>query len=224
MADTAYADFVLEQLEPLGGASARRMFGGNGIYADDVMFAIIASDMLYFKVDDQTRADFEAAGAQPFVYRSKAKNVTMSYYDAPADALEDRREIERGLMCYCGCSDLTVRVCTCGTAEAIRTEIADRLARGESERAVVVLGSATPSLESYGRARRGIYQLLSLPERAGSGTLPRIPGARTPRAPTRSGRDPRGVHRGVFESPSSSARLRSSSQSAPWSMAVRSNR
>jgi primosomal protein N' (replication factor Y) len=48
------------------------------------------------------------------------------------------------------------------------------VARGEIENAVVVLGSATPSLESYGRAKRGVYQLLALPRRAGSGTLPRI--------------------------------------------------
>jgi primosomal protein N' (replication factor Y) len=48
------------------------------------------------------------------------------------------------------------------------------LVRGEIENAVVVLGSATPTIESYGRARRGIYQLLELPDRAGLGTLPRI--------------------------------------------------
>jgi primosomal protein N' (replication factor Y) len=48
------------------------------------------------------------------------------------------------------------------------------VARGEIERAVVLLGSATPSLESYGRARRGVYRLLALPERAGAGKLPRI--------------------------------------------------
>ncbi|HLU38851.1 MAG TPA: primosomal protein N', partial [Planctomycetota bacterium] len=48
------------------------------------------------------------------------------------------------------------------------------VARGEIEGAVVVLGSATPSLESYGRARRGVYRLLELPERAGAGRLPRI--------------------------------------------------
>ncbi len=48
------------------------------------------------------------------------------------------------------------------------------VARGEIEKAVVVLGSATPSLESYGRARRGVYRLIDLPERAGSGKLPRI--------------------------------------------------
>lgn len=48
------------------------------------------------------------------------------------------------------------------------------IARAEIEDAVVVLGSATPSLESFGRARRGVYTLLSLPTRAGAGKLPKI--------------------------------------------------
>ncbi|MCB9886163.1 MAG: primosomal protein N' [Planctomycetes bacterium] len=46
--------------------------------------------------------------------------------------------------------------------------------RGQIENAVVVLGSATPTLESIGKARRGIYELLTLPERAGAGRLPKI--------------------------------------------------
>ncbi|MCR9246358.1 MAG: primosomal protein N' [bacterium] len=48
------------------------------------------------------------------------------------------------------------------------------IVRGEIERAVVVLGSATPTLESYGKARRGIYEMVTLPERAGAGRPPRI--------------------------------------------------
>ncbi|MGA0060674.1 MAG: replication restart helicase PriA [Planctomycetota bacterium] len=48
------------------------------------------------------------------------------------------------------------------------------IARAEIENAVVVLGSATPTLESYGRAKRGVYELITLPNRAGKGTLPRI--------------------------------------------------
>ena len=48
------------------------------------------------------------------------------------------------------------------------------IVRGQIENAVVVLGSATPTLESIGKARRGVYELLTLPKRAGTGTLPRI--------------------------------------------------
>jgi primosomal protein N' (replication factor Y) (superfamily II helicase) len=48
------------------------------------------------------------------------------------------------------------------------------IVRGEIEKAVVVLGSATPTLESIGKARRGIYELLTLPQRAGAGRMPKI--------------------------------------------------
>ncbi|MBL8733165.1 MAG: primosomal protein N' [Planctomycetes bacterium] len=48
------------------------------------------------------------------------------------------------------------------------------IVRGQIENAVVVLGSATPTLESIGKARRGVYELLTLPERAGAGRLPQI--------------------------------------------------
>ena len=44
--------------------------------------------------------------------------------------------------------------------------------RGRMEKAVVVLGSATPSLESFHNARRGKYELLELPTRADDKKLP----------------------------------------------------
>lgn len=45
------------------------------------------------------------------------------------------------------------------------------IVRAQKESAVVVLGSATPSLESYHNSRNGKYQYLSLPERIGSRPL-----------------------------------------------------
>lgn len=48
-----------------------------------------------------------------------------------------RQQVEERLMCYCGCADLTVRVCTCGTADAIRREIDARLENGETPDQVV---------------------------------------------------------------------------------------
>jgi len=48
------------------------------------------------------------------------------------------------------------------------------IVRARIEGAVVVLGSATPSLESWVNARSGKYHLVSLPERVGGGQLPAI--------------------------------------------------
>ncbi|GMQ77391.1 MAG: TfoX/Sxy family protein [Gammaproteobacteria bacterium] len=84
-----FVTHLLEMLEPLGPVSARRMFGGYGIYLDRMMFALVADDTLYLKVDDDTRGEFEAAGLEPFRYWKKGKSYQMSYHAAPEDALED---------------------------------------------------------------------------------------------------------------------------------------
>ncbi len=48
------------------------------------------------------------------------------------------------------------------------------IVRGRIEEATVILGSATPSLESLQRCRENKYQYLTLPERAGPGELPKL--------------------------------------------------
>ena len=84
-----FVTHVLDLLEPLGPVSARRMFGGYGIYLDRLMFALVADDTLYLKVDDQTRGEFVAAGLEAFRYSKKGKIYQMSYHAAPEDALEN---------------------------------------------------------------------------------------------------------------------------------------
>lgn len=84
-----FVTHVVDLLEPLGPVSARRMFGGYGIYLDRLMFALVADDTLYLKVDDESRGEFEAAGLDPFRYTKKGKSYQMSYHAAPEDALED---------------------------------------------------------------------------------------------------------------------------------------
>ena len=89
MADSEFVSYVVESLQPLGPVSARRMFGGHGIYLDGVMFALIASDQLYLKVDDGNRAAYEAAGLEPFTYSGKGKPIRRSYHEAPGEGLDD---------------------------------------------------------------------------------------------------------------------------------------
>lgn len=88
MAQDELAAHACELLEPLGSVRSRRMFGGHGIYLDDLFIALIAFDRLYLKADDQTRAAFEAARCEPFVYDGTGKQVTMGYWTVPAEAME----------------------------------------------------------------------------------------------------------------------------------------
>ena len=66
------------------------MFGGYGVYLGERMFALVAEDALYIKVDDVNRAEFEARGLLPFRYEMRGKTGTMSYWQAPPAALDDR--------------------------------------------------------------------------------------------------------------------------------------
>jgi len=87
-----FVDHCLELLAPVarsaGGVRSRRMFGGHGLYVDDLFVAIIAFDRLYLKDDAQTRARFEHAGCEPFVYDAKGRAVSLGYWSAPDDAIE----------------------------------------------------------------------------------------------------------------------------------------
>lgn len=85
---TEFVDFVIEQLAPLGAVRAKAMFGGFGVYLDELMFAIIVDDSLYFKADAATREEFAALGLHPFTYSSRGKTVVMQYYEAPPDVFE----------------------------------------------------------------------------------------------------------------------------------------
>ena len=84
--------FVLEQLAEVESIQARAMFGGVGLYADDVFFGILAADILYLKVDDSNRGLYEAAGMTAFKPYSD-KPTTMRYYQVPVNVIEDRDEL-----------------------------------------------------------------------------------------------------------------------------------
>ena len=91
----SFVAFVLEQLEAVGPITPKRMFGGVGLYAGDLFFALLAGDVLYVKADDSTRGGLEQAGAHPFQpYPDRPRgNGTMQYYSVPASILEDSGEL-----------------------------------------------------------------------------------------------------------------------------------
>src|SRR5690242_12420495 len=88
----SYREFVLEQLGRVTPVTHKSMFGGVGIYAHGLFFALIAEDRLYFKVDDATRAEFEQRGMEPF--RPFGEDSPMGYYEVPADVVEDMNHLE----------------------------------------------------------------------------------------------------------------------------------
>ena len=84
-----YLTYVIDQLEGLGPVRSKRMFGGAGLYFENLFFGLIADDVLYLKVDDSNRADYEAEGMGPFKPYPDKKEV-MQYYEVPIDVLENK--------------------------------------------------------------------------------------------------------------------------------------
>jgi hypothetical protein len=60
-----FAEFLREQLAPLGRVTMRRMFGKTGVFCAGLMFGMVTDDTLYFRVDDHNRAAFKEAESFP---------------------------------------------------------------------------------------------------------------------------------------------------------------
>jgi len=89
-----YKEFLAEQLERLGPVRFRGMFGGAGVYLDDLMFGLIFDETLYFKVDDRNRADFEAEDKGPFTFEmTDGSTGSLHYYEVPERLYDDPDEL-----------------------------------------------------------------------------------------------------------------------------------
>lgn len=79
---------------PFGKIVVRRMFGGEGLFRDGLMFAIVHEDRLYFKTSEESRQAFIAEGAGPLFYKFKnAEGVLTSYYELPDRLYDDPDEL-----------------------------------------------------------------------------------------------------------------------------------
>jgi DNA transformation protein len=87
--------YVLDQLTAVGSVSSRRMFGGAGLYCDEFFFGLIADDVLYLRVNDSNRGDYTARGMAPFRPYADRPHLSMSYFEVPADVLENSVELAR---------------------------------------------------------------------------------------------------------------------------------
>ena len=89
----SFAEFLQDQLRPLGHVTVRRMFGGAGVYCDGLMFGLVSDDTLYFRVDDGNRGAFEAEGQQPFTYDGKGKTIQLPYWRVPERLFDEPEEM-----------------------------------------------------------------------------------------------------------------------------------
>jgi len=88
-----FKEYILERLECFGPVVARKMFGGLGLYLNGIHFALVSRNVLYFKVDDSNRLDFEKAGMGQFKPFGE-KSYSMSYYEVPPEVLDDNQALK----------------------------------------------------------------------------------------------------------------------------------
>ena len=94
VASDSFAEFLREQLAPLGRVTVRRMFGKTGVFCDGLMFGMVTDDTLYFRVDDHNRAAFkEAESFPPLNYEKKGGTIDLSFWRAPERLFDEPDEL-----------------------------------------------------------------------------------------------------------------------------------
>jgi DNA transformation protein len=88
-----YLGYILEQLAQLGAVRSQRMFGAAGLYCDELFFGIVSDDTLYLRTDEAGRAAFTSRGMRPFRPYADRPEVSMTYFEVPAEVLEDAEQL-----------------------------------------------------------------------------------------------------------------------------------
>lgn len=91
-----FAALAQDQFASLGPIKIRKMFGGAGVYAHDLMFGLIMGETLYLKADDLSEGEFAAAGSEPFIFQMKdGSSGRLRYWRLPEEAADDAEAAER---------------------------------------------------------------------------------------------------------------------------------
>ena len=94
VASDSFAEFLREQLAPLGRISMRRMFGKTGVFCDGLMFGLVTDDTLYLRVDDGNRTAFkEAETFPPLNYEKRGSIIDLSFWRAPERLFDEPDEL-----------------------------------------------------------------------------------------------------------------------------------
>lgn len=94
VASDGFAEFLRDQLAPLGRITTRRMFGKTGVFCDGLMLGMVTDDTFYVRVDDRNRAVFSEAGSTPPLnYRKKGAVIDLAFWRVPERLLDEPDEL-----------------------------------------------------------------------------------------------------------------------------------
>jgi DNA transformation protein len=94
VASDSFAEFLREQLAPMGRVTMRRMFGKTGVFCNGLMFGMIADDVLFVRVDEHNKAVFKEAGsAPPLNYEKQGRTIDLAFWRVPERLLDEPAEL-----------------------------------------------------------------------------------------------------------------------------------
>jgi DNA transformation protein and related proteins len=94
VASEGFAEFLRDQLAPLGRITLRRMFGKTGVFCDGFMLGMVRDNTLYVRVDDGNRAVFKEAEAfPPLNYEKKGGTIDLAFWRAPERLFDEPDEL-----------------------------------------------------------------------------------------------------------------------------------
>ena len=90
------AAHYIDQLSSWARIDTRPLFGAVAFYLNDHIFAMVWHGGLYFKVDDSSRKEYEAAGSLALGQVNKSDvHALKSYREVPADVTEDCEQLQQ---------------------------------------------------------------------------------------------------------------------------------
>lgn len=94
VASDSFAEFLREQLAPVGRIAMRRMFGKTGVFCEGLMLGMVSGDTLYLRVDDGNRTAFrEAAVFPPLRYEKQGVVLDLSFWRVPDRLFDEPDEL-----------------------------------------------------------------------------------------------------------------------------------
>jgi DNA transformation protein len=133
---------IADFFSAFGTVDVRRMFGGFGVCADAVMFAIVHDGVIYLKADEMSRGAFEREGQGAFTYTARGgKRVALSYWRMPERLYDDPAELADWAKA--------------ALAAARRAQTKTPRKRGGRQTAVVAAGGFTPPASASAARLRG---------------------------------------------------------------------
>lgn len=96
VASDSFAEFLRDQLAPLGCITMRRMFGKTGVFCNGLMLGMVADDTLYVRCDDQSRAELlEVESASPLSYEKQGRTIDLAFWRVPDPLLDEPEALVR---------------------------------------------------------------------------------------------------------------------------------